>query len=125
MCSVPHLLSCALVTRLLQIRFVKNIPSKLAHTKPEGAPEGWEVRLFGLLMYRRLILATDINGLQPPVLPIQFQTCSYRVIIPLTQSLLPYLLEAVPDDDHTVTKFDVWIHTSLLTFAGPSTFNVL
>lgn len=72
-----------------------------------------------------MLACRTIDKLQPVAQPIQFQTCAYRAVIPLTQSLLPYLLEAVPEDDDTVTKFDVWIHTSLLTFAGPSTFNVL
>ncbi|KAG1719425.1 hypothetical protein EDD22DRAFT_963250 [Suillus occidentalis] len=85
------------------VHFTKGLPQKYAHSKPLGAGADWE----------------------PATYPMHFQTCSYRVNIPLTKAIVSSLADPIPDDDDTVTDFDLWIHFSLFAFSGPSSFNIL
>ncbi|KIK71811.1 hypothetical protein PAXRUDRAFT_22802 [Paxillus rubicundulus Ve08.2h10] len=87
----------------IYVRFTKGLPQKYAHTRPQGAEADWE----------------------PSLHPMQFQTCSYRVNIPLTRALLACINGPVPVDDNIVTDFDIWIHSSIFSFAGSTSFNIL
>jgi hypothetical protein len=104
---------------LLQFRFVKSLPKKYAHTRPVGADEGWEV------CFLVFSCTSWLNVNVQPISPLQVQSCTYRINVPISGNLITALAAEVPEDDDIVTPFDVWVHLSLFSFSsdGPSHFN--
>ncbi|KAG1767573.1 hypothetical protein EDD22DRAFT_950020 [Suillus occidentalis] len=66
-----------------------------------------------------------IAGRFVPLLPVQFQTCTYRVCVPVTSALMAALAGEIPEDDDIVTPFGLWAHLTLcpLSAKGPAYFN--